>query len=46
MRIEKIKCFQWLQRVLLIYIICRNEWGYSCKCIELVEHMAKVDGKI
>lgn len=23
-----------------------NEWGYSCKCIELVEHMAKVDGKI
>lgn len=22
-----------------------NEWGYSCKCVELVRHMAKVDGK-
>ena len=22
-----------------------NEWGYSCKCLELVRHMAKVDGK-
>ena len=23
-----------------------NEWGYSCKCLELVEHMAKADGAI
>lgn len=23
-----------------------NEWGYSSKCIELVRHMAKVDGKV
>jgi len=22
-----------------------NEWGYSCKCVELIAHMAKVDGK-
>ena len=22
-----------------------NEWGYSCKCIELARYMAKADGK-
>jgi glyceraldehyde 3-phosphate dehydrogenase len=22
-----------------------NEWGYSCKCVDLIAHMAKVDGK-
>ena len=23
-----------------------NEWGYSCKVLDLIEHMAKVDGRI